>query len=57
MNNNQKQESSTEFYKKYGPAMFATQGFFVAGPLGAALGAVAGYAALAIFSEDEETSK
>ncbi len=57
MNNNQKQPAVSDFHKKYGPAMLATQGLFVAGPLGAVLGAAAGYAALAIFAEDEENSK
>ena len=54
MNNNQKQPAVSDFHKKYGPAMLATQGLFVAGPLGAVLGAVGGYVAIALLSEDEE---
>ena len=56
-NDNNKQSAVSDFHKKYGPAMLATQGLFVAGPLGAVLGAAAGYVAIAVLSDYEESNK
>ena len=43
---------TTDFYKKFGPGVCALQGAVVAGPLGAAVGAALGYAALYYFDDD-----